>query len=154
LTVSGAGIQGNPTVLLYSNPKPNNASRCGPSYPQGTSCVQLHYTLYTVQTNFGCPAPGVLEYPATAVNLVSSISLPDSTSYTFPYEGTPGHPGNVTGRLASVTLPTGGTINYSYTGGNQGITCSDGAPATLSRKTPDTTAASKPDWKYEHKETG
>lgn len=48
-------------------------------------------------------------------------------------------PHNVTGRLASVTLPTGGAINYTYTGGSNGISCADGSAATLTRTTPDGT---------------
>jgi RHS repeat-associated protein len=41
--------------------------------------------------------------------------------------------------VASVTLPTGGKISYSYSGGNNGINCSDGSTPTLTRTTPDGT---------------
>lgn len=102
--------------------------------------IAFNYTQMTVQTVFGCS--GVTEYPATAVFLVTSVTLPDSTSYTFTYETTPNDthtPHYVTGRIASVTLPTGGTISYTYTGGSSGhITCADGSASGIQRFTPDT----------------
>ncbi len=106
----------------------------------------MNYSAYSVQTNFGCS--GIVEYGPLQQNLVSSISLPDGTSYTIAYETTPGHSANVTGRISSITLPTGGTISYSYSGGSNGITCADGSTATLKRTTPDGT------WTYAHTESG
>ena len=102
----------------------------------------MKFTSYTVQTNFGCS--GIAEFGPTSESLISEIDLPDqavntSDRYMFTYEATPGHSGNVTGRLASVTLPTGGTINYTYTGGSNGIECTDGSAAGLTRQTPDGT---------------
>ena len=90
-----------------------------------------------MQTAFGCP--NVADYPATPVYLLTSVGLPDSTSYFFTYEPTTTGSNNVTGRLASVTLPTGGTISYTYSGGNHGITCGDGSASGLTRVTPDGT---------------
>ena len=89
------------------------------------------YTQQTVQTNFGCS--GIIEYGATQQYLVSSITLPDKSTYTFSYEPTYNYPTSVTGRIAEVTLPTGGIIKYAYSGGSQGITCADGSTATLTR---------------------
>lgn len=106
---------------------------------------------YTVQTNFGCS--GVYEYGPTIQGLVSEIDLPDTTKYTFTYETTPGYPSNVTGRLAKVTLPGGGYIQYSYSGGSNGITCSDGSTATLTRTVYDHEGNS-PAWTYAHTESG
>lgn len=125
LSVSGSGTPSSPNVLTYPG-------------PSGNVSVSVNYSSFTVATNFGCP--GVSEYPATPVNLVSSISLPDGTSYSFQYD--------TSGRLHSVTLPTGGTITYTYSGGNNGITCTDGSAATLTRATPDGT------WTYAHSEVG
>ncbi len=134
LTVTGAGTPSSPTVYTYTN-------------PQGTSSsFQMKYTAYTVQTNFGCS--GITEYGAQPQNLVSSIVLPDGTSYTITYEATPNHSPNVTGRISSITLPTGGTIQYAYSGGSEGITCADGTTATLTRTTPDGA------WTYAHTESG
>ncbi len=128
LTVAGSGTPTSPMTFTYTA-------------PSGASAVYtMKYTTYSIQTNFGCS--GITEYGTngtTTANLVSEIDLPDSSKYTFAYEATPGHSGFVTGRLASVTLPTGGTISYSYSGGNNGITCSDGSAATLTRTTPDGT---------------
>ena len=99
--------------------------------PSGSATYKLHYSSYSVQTNFRCPT--VTEYGPIAVNLVSEIDMPDGSKYTFTYESTPGLTGKTTGRIASITLPTGGTINYSYSGGSGGITCADGSAATLTR---------------------
>lgn len=122
LTVTGGAP--NPLVFTYSAPSGANAS------------YTMKYTAYTVKTNFGCSS--IAEYGPTSNNLVSEIDLPDNSKYTFSYETTPGYSGDVTGRLYQVTLPTGGTITYTYSGGNNGINCSEGSTATLTRATPDT----------------
>jgi hypothetical protein len=129
LAISGSGTPASPTVLTYTNPSGEPSS------------YTVNYTAQTVQTAFGCS--GITDYGTNGgivQNLVSSITLPDGTSYSFTYEPTPGYPANVTGRLASVTLPTGGTISYAYSGGSNGITCADGTAATLKRYTPDSTS--------------
>lgn len=100
--------------------------------------VVVKYAPYTVKTNFGCTSPRINEFGPTSENLVYEIDMPDiatnsSDKYTFTYETTPGYSGDTTGRLASVTLPTGGTISYAYSGGNNGIQCSDGSTAGLTR---------------------
>lgn len=108
--------------------------------PSGANAsVTVNYTSFSVQTNFG--APGVTEYGPTNATLVTSIVLPDSTSYQFTYEPTPGFPGKVTGRIASVTLPTGGTISYQYIGGFNGI-AADGTTAGFNRTVNDGTNTS------------
>jgi RHS repeat-associated protein len=125
LTVSGSGTPSSPNVFSYTAPSGATAS------------FTMSFVAYTVKTNFGCS--GIAEYGPTANNLVDRITLPDGSYYQFTYEPTPGYSGDVTGRLASVRLPTGGTIAYSYSGGNNGIICSDGSTATLTRTTPDGT---------------
>jgi len=97
LTFSGNGNPSSPTTLSWTNPLGT------------TSSVTLNYTTYSVQTNFGC---GFNDYGPFSSNLISSIGLPDGTSYTITYEPTPGKSGKVTGRIGSVTLPTGGIITY------------------------------------------
>lgn len=120
LTVSGTAP--SPKTLTYKDTNGN---------PQS---VTVTYSTYTVQTAFGCAgSTAVSEYPATSIPLVDRITLPDGSFYSFAYEPTPGSPSNVTGRLASVTLPTGGTISYTYTGGSNGINCSDGSTMGLAR---------------------
>src|SRR5712692_5620755 len=126
LTVTGGAP--NPLVFTYTAPSGANAS------------YAMKYSSYTVQTAFGCS--GISEYGPTSISLVSEIDLPDGSKYTFAYEQTPSVPANVTGRLKSVTLPTGGTISYAYSGGGtgvNGINCTDGSAATLTRTTPDGT---------------
>jgi len=86
----------------------------------------------THYTSFNCS--GISEYGPTTVALITDITLPNASKYTFQYELTPGTTnGNVTGRLKSITLPSGGTVTYTYTGGNNGIICADGSAAGLTR---------------------
>ncbi len=127
LTVAGSGTPSSPTTFTYTAPSGANAA------------YSMNYTQYTVNTNFG--VSGIAEYGPSSVALVSSISLPDGSSYSFTYEKTPGtctplsgtySTNCVTGRLASVTFPTGGTINYTYNGGTNGIN-SDGSAAGMTR---------------------
>jgi RHS repeat-associated protein len=125
LTVSGTAP--SPTVFTYTTSSGTPAS------------VTMNYTSYTVQTAFGCA--GIAEYPATSVNLVSSVVLPDGSSYLFQYEPTPGHAGSVTGRISEITLRTGGNIQYVYSGGSNGIECSDGSTAGFDRTTMDGTSS-------------
>ena len=137
LTTAGSGTPSSPVTFTYPAPSGGNAT-----YTE-------KFTAFTVRTNFGCS--GIGEYGAngtTTADLVSEIDLPDGSKYLFTYEPTPGFSGDVTGRLASVTLPTGGTISYAYSGGSNGIVCSDGSTATLTRTTPDGT------WQYAHSESG
>ncbi len=117
------------TALTISGTNPVNFTYTSPANTQVS--VAMHYTTYTVKTNFGCS--GIAEYGPTSASLVSSVSLPDGSQYTFQYEATPGFAGDFTGRISSVTLPTGGTISYTYTGANNGITCADGSAAGLTR---------------------
>jgi len=99
LAVSGTGTPASPRTFIYTN-------------PSGTaSQYTVNYTNYSVSTNFGCS--GVTEYSNASQPLVSGITLPNLTSYTFAYEATPGFAGSVTGRLKSVTLPAGGMITYT-----------------------------------------
>ena len=130
LTIAGS----SPTTFTYTAPSGGNA------------VYTANYTSKTVRTNFGCS--GIAEFGPTAESLLTSITLPDGTDYTFTYEPTPGFTSDVTGRLASIKLPTGGTITYSYSGGSNGITCADGSTATLGRVTPDGS------WTYAHSESG
>ena len=124
LTVAGSGTPSSPTTFTYTSPS------------GGSVAYTAKYSTFTVHTNFACGT--TIDYPATSVNLVTEIDLPDHAAqstdkYTFTYEATPGATGDVTGRIASVTLPTGGQITYSYTGANNGINCADGSAVGLTR---------------------
>lgn len=119
LTQTGVGTPSSPKTFTYTNTN------------GGAEAVAVNYQTYTVQTAFGCS--GVSEFGPTSESLVSSISYPDGSAYSFSYEATPGHSGSVTGRLAGVTLRQGNTIEYSYYGGNEGIECADGSTAGLTR---------------------
>lgn len=123
LSVTGGAP--NPLVMTYTTSSGTPAS------------VTVNYSTYTVQTAFGCS--GVSEYGPTSIALASSVTLPDGSSYSFQYEATPGAPANVTGRVKAITLRTGGTISYAYTGGSNGIVCTDGSTSGLSRTTSDGT---------------
>jgi|GEM_PF-1334368 len=126
--------------LTYYYPSPNGGV---------TEPVVFTLTTFTLNTNFQCPTVADItgtSYPAGDVSLVTSIGLPDQTSYQIVYESTNGtYPSTVTtGRIHSLTLPSGATITYTYSGGNNGINCQDGSPATLTKQTPDGT------WIYNH----
>jgi RHS repeat-associated protein len=138
LTVAGAPP--SPETFTYTDTYGN---------PQ---TVTMTYKTYTVQTAFGCS--GVAEYGPTATSLVSSISFPDGSTYNFFYETTPGVPANVTGRLESVTLPQGNTISYAYTGENDGIECTDGSTAGLTRTLNSDSGSAASTWTYSRTITG
>jgi RHS repeat-associated protein len=92
--------------------------------------VQVNYSTYDVQTNFGC---GYHQLSNPSVSLASSIAVPGEGTYTIGYELTgTGYGNDVTGRIAKITLPTGGYISYTYTGVNNGFLCNGGVP-TLTR---------------------
>jgi RHS repeat-associated protein len=135
LTVTGTGTPTSPKTFTYTAPSGASAT------------YTIHYTAQNVKTYFHCS--GVSEYTANAVNLVSDITLPDNSKYIFAYEPTPQNTGYVTGRLIKVTLPTGGYISYAYSGGGtlvNGITCSDGSAATVTRTVNDGTTSNA--WIY------
>jgi RHS repeat-associated protein len=116
-----AGVQPNNTNFTYSG-------------PSGFVSYVVSYKGYTIKTAFGCN--GVTDYTSpSTVYLVDKVKLPDNTFYQFAYENTPGYNDgvHVTARLYQVTLPTGGTIQYQYTGGTNGINCSDGSTVGLTR---------------------
>jgi len=122
------------SMLTVSGAPPNSTTFTYP-VPNGSAKYTMSYRTYTVRTNFGCS--GISEYGPKSVSLVDRVTLPDGSYYQFNYEATPGYSGDVTGRLLSFTLSTGGKITYAYTGGSNGITCSDGSTAGLHRTTPD-----------------
>jgi hypothetical protein len=96
-------------ILITSGTYPNPVSYTYPTATGSASWTQS-FKAYTVQTAFHCS--GITEFPATGMNLLDKISLPDGTYYQFTYE--PTTPGNshVTGRVASIHLPAGGVISY------------------------------------------
>lgn len=133
---------GNAVLTLAGGPPPSQVTFSYSNPIPGTSQVSLNYTSKTLQTNFGCA--GINETTIPNFLLVTSIGLPDGSSYTITYEATPGFPNSVTGRIHSIQLPTGGTVTYNYTGGSQGINCSDGTTAGFTKQTTDGT------WTYSH----
>jgi RHS repeat-associated protein len=123
LTITG----GAPSNLVYTYKDTTGANQT----------ITISYSTYTIQTAFGCS--GISEYGPTTAYLTNRITYPDSSYYQFSYEPTPGASANVTGRLSSVRLSTGGTIQYSYSGANNGINCSDGSALQIARVTSDGT---------------
>jgi RHS repeat-associated protein len=148
LTLGGTGTVSSPNTFTYTPPSGTNVS------------YTMNYVQYTVATAFG--VSGITEYGRQSNALVSSIQLPDGTSYSFTYEQTPGSctplantaAHCVTGRIATVSLPTGGTITYNYSGGSNGIE-SDGSTAGLTRiLSPATSCASGGCWQYSRSGSG
>jgi len=76
------------------------------------------YSPETLQTDFGCDVPG--DIGLGLAYLPTSIAAPDGT-YSINYESQIS--GTVTGRISSITFPSGASIAYTYTGGNNGLTC-------------------------------
>lgn len=143
LTVTGNGSPTSPVKLQYTG-----AGGSAPYY-------QIIYGSYNVKTQFLCN--GVTDYTSTsAIYLVNSIILPDNSQYSFSYEATPNNSGYVTGRVSQVTLPTGGTIsyNYTYTGSNDGINCSDGSTLVLQRTVNGGNSETAGTWKYARSGSG
>jgi RHS repeat-associated protein len=134
LTIGGSGTPSSPNTLQY--PVPSG----------GSAQYTMNYGSYNIKSNFGCS--GIGEYSANGVVLLSSIGLPDGSQYTFSYEPTPGYSGYYTGRIAQVTLPKGGTIGYAYSGGHNGIECSDGSTAGLTRTVTPGGGLSAGTWTY------
>lgn len=148
ISVSAAGVFTDTTgvnVLSVSGTAPSPVTLTYPT-TTGTTSYTIKYNTYTVQTDFGCS--GITEYSATSASLVSEIDLPDSSKYTFTYETTPNNSNAVTGRIASVTLPSGGEISYTYSGGNNGIVCTDGSTAGLTRTLNSDSGSAASTWSY------
>jgi RHS repeat-associated protein len=93
---------------------------------------------FSVKTHFSCS--GIGEFTGT-VTLPTSVVYPNGQTFSFKYEPTPGSPLTVTGRVSQVTLPTGGAISYTYTGANDGISCTNGSILGLTRTTIDGTTS-------------
>jgi RHS repeat-associated protein len=132
---------GNTVLTNLGTQNPQAYTYVGPG--ASTETVQINYGTFTRTTNFGClnaeASPGTVQY-------VTSVNLPDGSSYHFSYEPTPGatqpdpnNPTILTGRIKTITLPTGGTITYNYTGTHNGISCEDGGVSGFTKTTPDGT---------------
>jgi YD repeat-containing protein len=134
------------TVLTVSGSSPSPETFSYTDTSGHSQTVTMTYATYTVQTAFHCSA--VSDFGPTSEPLVSSISFPDGSIYSFSYEPTPGASGNVTGRLAGIQLPQGGWIDYAYSGGNNGIECSDGSTAGLARTLASNAGSSASTWTY------
>jgi len=127
VTVAGSGTPASP--MTFSYPAPNNTSKA----------VTVNYGSFTVQSEFAAGCATGSDFNQSGVSLVTGIVLGDGSSYAINYEANNVNPSAKTGRIASISLPTGGVISYAYSGGVNGIVCSDGSTATLTRTTPDGT---------------
>jgi RHS repeat-associated protein len=96
--------------------------------------VNYYTTPLTLNTTFGCTWNA--NTPVTW-NFPSSLSFPDGSTLSYTWEQVYNNNTQYTGRLKSITLPTGGKITYAYSGGTNGVDCVGGAPAVMSRTTPD-----------------
>ena len=110
--------------------------------------VTVSYKTYAVQTAVGCS--GIGEYSNSSIPLTDTITYADGSAYHFAYEPTPGSgsSGQVTGRLSGIQLPTGGVINYTYSGGSNGIVCADGSAAGLKRTLAADNGSAPSTWTY------
>ena len=99
-----------------------------------TQTVQVNHSSYYVKTNFSC---GYTEITGGNQYLPSSINVPGGGTYTISYEPTPGYSGDVTSRIAKIVLPSGGYVAYTYSGGNNGFSCSSSTVPTITRTVSD-----------------
>lgn len=136
----GANTSGTNYVLtdtlgqtVLTMPQTWSGSKVTLTVPTGT--VNVYYETLSIQTNFGCS--GISEFGPTNENLPYMIQLPDGSASTFSYEPTPGKQGHYTGRIVSVGFSNGSAIYYSYTGANDGISCTDGSTTGFTRSTND-----------------
>jgi RHS repeat-associated protein len=127
LTKTSTTAGGQPVSDVYAYTGPNGT-------PEQ---VAVSYSVIPVATAFGCDVIEANLGGANAPALITSIALPDGSSYGFKYEPTPGMTGYVTGRLAEIDLPTGGKIQYAYDGEHDGLQCWDGSTSGLTRTTSD-----------------
>ena len=137
ITVNSSGVFTDTlgtTALTVVGTAPSPTTFTYTTTSGGSASFTMHYVAKNIKTNFGCSS--VNNTTLNSVNLVSDVTLPDGSAYSFLYEDTPGFSGYVTGRLKKITLPTGGTIEYAYSGGGTGINgifCADGSAATITR---------------------
>jgi len=137
------------TALSISGSAPNPVTYTYTNASGGSSTVTVnYYQSVNVRSGFRCA--GVSDTTVLNAPLVSSIVLPNGSSYSFTYEpiSDPAYPGYKTGRIASVTLPTGGVISYTYTGGTNGINCGDGSASGLTRTVNPNASTGQGTWSY------
>jgi RHS repeat-associated protein len=120
-----------------------------------TQTFQDNASSYTQQTNFGCT--NVTDIAPRQISLPGSVTIPTG-DITFTYETTPGDthdPHYVTGRLAGIAYPTGGSVSYTYSGGNNGVTCDAAFPVvpTLTKTIKDNLGNTS-QWTYVNASTG
>jgi RHS repeat-associated protein len=132
-----ANYQWQPTTITYPGP----IATLTPTYT-------LSWSGETANGNANCQAASGIPplYQQGGWPFLNSITLPDNSSYSFVYEYYWGSTTMYTGRIQSVTLPTGANITYRYSGGTNGngVWCSDGSTATMTKQTPDGT------WTFAH----
>jgi RHS repeat-associated protein len=99
-----------PATFEPTNGVPDTPPACFttqfPAVNGGTAPYTFCYSSVPVN-EIAVPVPNILYQYSGSPTMLSSLTLPDGTSYTFTY--------NLTGDLAQVTLPQGGTIKYTWT---------------------------------------
>ncbi len=104
-------VNGNPTILRVLNAQ------------GGTSTYVVNLDNVPVKTNFG--QSGIAECTTNCiVEVITSIALPDGTSFSFLYDcdsssghaacNSPAGQSAYYGLLTSMTMPTGATVTYGY----------------------------------------
>lgn len=99
----------------------------------GAPAINQTTTNLTLETNFGCSGITDLNNSSSTA-MTTGFTLADGTSLAYSYEGTPSHSGKYTGRIYQVTFPQGGYVQYTYSGGLNGIDCTYQNPPVLTRK--------------------
>jgi RHS repeat-associated protein len=132
---SGAVVDAAGNNVLSASLSQNNVVLLEYPGPNGTTpTYKLTFTPYTVNVDFGC---GLTVPTAYSGSFLTSITYPDLSTASFTYENNSLHSGTITGRIASIKSPTGATYTYAYTGGTNGVNCSDGTTSGITKTTPD-----------------
>jgi RHS repeat-associated protein len=108
----------------------------------------VSYTNFTVGTAFACT--GIKELAPASRYLPTTITTPTGAKYQISYESTAS---GYTGRIAKIAYPSGGSIQYTYSGGNNGITCASGVVPLLTVTTNDNKGNTAV-WTYANSNTG
>jgi len=101
---------------------------------------EVDYTNYTIGTNYQCT--NIAELGGSAY-FPTTVKIPGGGSYSLSWENQSKSVAKKTGHLAQVTSPNGSYVAYTYTGGNNGESCSTGVVPTLTvTSSPDGTSTS------------
>ncbi len=113
------------TIPYPANPSSGCHEYDYPGLSGGTVPITLCTSSVSISTNFNpTHIPYTYDYSGTW-NLLSSVTLPNGTAWTFNYDSL--------GNITSIGTPTGGSISYTWTVAGDPCYCSAFTPMVVSR---------------------